>query len=116
MFTLIFASGEGNHPRYPFSTFQNLPDLVQMGLAWGTEQQIAGIRCDFRDVCDWIIGRYNVQYGSLDRRGTEQESIGSYLMKLDIFLVNSVHGRMVRCYVDNQCDMLKAKLAWTEDY
>jgi hypothetical protein len=101
---------------YSFSAFQDLPDMIREPIAWSYQQRDAGKECGSREITARILDRYVELYGSLDRKTTSQETIGFYLIKMDRFLDWKVHRRMVRCYVDNQCDMLKAKLAWTEDY
>lgn len=94
-------------PNHSFRQFQDLPTLVQQGLAWGTEEQDAGRLCDTRHVMQWIIDHFDVN---------QARGIGELANVLEKFVMNPVRCRMVRCYVDNHCNMVAAKLAWHEDY
>lgn len=94
-------------PNYSFKQFQDLPRLIQLGLSWGTKEQDAGKVVVTSDVMQWIIDHY-------DRN--ECLAIGYLSDKLEKFVMNPVRCRMVRCYVDNHCNMVAAKLAWHEHY
>lgn len=94
-------------PNHSFRQFQDAPKLIQDGLAWGTKEQDAGRVCITSDVMQWIIDHYDVN---------QKISIGELADRLEKFVTNPVRCRMVRCYVDHNCNMVAAKLAWREDY
>jgi len=90
-----------------FKAFQNLPDLVRRGLVWGTKEQDLGHPCNERHVMEWIINRYDMN---------QVLPVGTLIDALTHFINNPVRCRMVRCFVDHGCNMVRAKLAWHEDY
>lgn len=94
-----------------FKTFQNLPVAVRFALVWGTQEQDAGKECGEREVAQFIIEHYHVH---------EFLPIGELIHSLELFIHDpshrKAHGRMVRCYVDHDCNMVRAKLAWHEGY
>jgi hypothetical protein len=94
-----------------FKTFQQLPELVRSALVWGTKEQDAGKECGEREVARFVIDRYDRNQVLL---------IGELIHSLERFIHDpshrKAHGRMVRCYVDHDCNMVRAKLAWHEGY
>lgn len=99
-----------NHlPRkgYSFRTFQSLPELVRRGLVWGTREQDLGHPCNDRHVTEFIINRYDEN---------QVLPIGTLIDVMTRFIEDPIHCRMVRCFVDHGCNMIRAKLAWREDY
>lgn len=103
----FIADVQSMGPNHSFRQFQDAPKLIQDGLAWGTKEQDAGKECEINAVMQWIIDHYDVN---------QKISIGELGDRLEKFVMNPVRCRMVRCYVDNHCNMVAAKLAWHEHY
>lgn len=110
MLEFIGYQDMGGREDRSFRPFQDLSPIVRDALAWGTEEQDRGEDCDERDVTAWIINRW-----PYDDSGTHQ-AIGVYIEEMSRFISRTIRCRMVRCYVDNGCNMVRAKLAWHEDY
>lgn len=91
-----------------FNDFIALPSLLRWGLAWGTIEQDKGNKIGIREVMDWMIDRYDPSVEILP--------IGVFSDILERFVREPVNLRMVRCFVDNHCNMIATKLAWREDY
>ena len=91
---------------YSFRDFQDLPPLVLEALVWGVKQRQQG-ECSESDMTAYIIAHYDMN---------QTLSIGALTLRLSRFLDDFVRVRMVWCYVEHNCNMLAAKLAWREDY
>ena len=105
MFIMFF--GDSEIPREPFQDFLDLPDLVRNALAWATQQQIAGIETNDRDVIQHIKEHYDVN---------QTMTVVEIVETMIDFIQSSIRCRMVRCYVDYHCDIVAAKLAWHDGY
>lgn len=90
-----------------FLEFQQLSPLIRDAIVQGTIQQDQGIDVNERDLANWVIQQYDYN---------EPKLIGELIAELNGFIGNPQRCSMARCYVDNGCDMVAAKLAWHEGY
>ena len=81
--------------------------MVLEALVWGVEQRRVHGECSESDMAAYIISHYDVN---------QTLTIGALILRLSRFLDDFVRVRMVWCYVEHNCNMLAAKLAWHEDY
>lgn len=103
-FISVLSTGERRHS---FQDFQDLDPILQIVLARGTEEQIQGHERTVAHLREYI---------RLYHHNNHPKNIIQLYDELAAFTSNTIRCRMVRCYVDHDCNMLQAKLAWREDY